>query len=125
MKDPLIVIDDVFNQLLVNTEQNKIRQCFHISSECVRFAEMLDNDKFIFIFEIFESVFSQIGPILDNYEIPDDISKEIKNNIYESIKEIQKYSFNDVNEYLISLQKMRVYSTKMQLYCYRNFNPRE
>jgi hypothetical protein len=125
MKEPLLVLDEVFNQLLANIEQGKLRQCYRISSECVRFNELLDFDKGVYIFEIFESVFSQIGLIFEDFKLPEELSKQMSDDLYNYIKEIRPYINLESTEYLLALQRMRVSATKFQLYCFRNYNTSE
>ena len=119
MKDVIQVLDEKLDSIIIMIGEDHLHGCFTTSMDLSRFSTLAEYDDGIFISEIFESVFSQIGPLFETFQISEDDKKQLLSAITKQIVCI-KNSFQKDNkeELYLGLQQLRSIATKFQIKCY-------
>lgn len=96
----------------------KFRACFRSSRDLTRFAAMSDLKHGVFITEVLESVFLQIGPLFAHYRIPPNDRSDMVANVGKKLSLLSSaYKKEDKNQAYRVLEDLRFDATKFQLKC--------
>lgn len=121
-------IESVFGQRLDRiatlVRDSGFRACFLSSVELTRFASTASFKHGVFISEILESVFVQIGPLFAQYRIPPQERTDIVDGIGKSLSLLAS-SYNEgdkVQSYGI-LEDLRFKATQFQITCISTMEP--
>lgn len=120
MEDIYQIFDNGF-QKLARLEVIGFENCFHIASDLTKIAAYGDFRQGVFVMENLEGVFSQIGTLFENYEIPQDEGSIMKRTINQYISSLASiYRTDNIATYKI-LMDMRFDTTKFQIKCYNTW----
>ena len=116
MKDFDVIFLDNLKQIGELIETRNIQGAYKVSTNLIRFCDITDDEEGIFISELLENVFSQVGPILDNYQLSEQeitgliqILQETYKGVIVAIEEKKRLEIFD------TLVKLRFIATKLQL----------
>ncbi len=116
MKDVIAVFDENLKIIADIVAPNNYRNCLLASANLTQFCNMSEYDDGVLISEILESVFSQVGPLFDDYLISDKEKEGISNDIKSSLKVIiNNYGKSDKNDLYTALKNFRFTATKIQM----------
>lgn len=126
MKDVHQIFAEYFFSLIEPVKQSNYRSCASISTDIIKFSEIVGFDDGVFIGEIFESIFDQITTELSNYQASEEEQQVLKSNILASISLISEcYEEPDKNKLYDYLKKMRLITTRFQFQLRRQCKPRQ
>jgi len=115
MKEVNQIFKEYFFSLVEPVKQSNYRSCASISSDIIKFSEIIGFDDGVFIGEIFESIFMQITNELSNFQSSEEEQQGLKTNILTSIGLISKcYEEPNRTELYNALKEMRLITTKFQ-----------
>jgi len=110
------VIISLINDIKEMAVKQRFANAFGISSELTKFSILVDNEDTILIGEILEGIFSQIGPIFDNYKLNDEeINLFVSGLIADLNSLIVNYQDKNYNKLYLDLKNLRSKSTKLQI----------
>ncbi len=100
-------------------DQANFKNCSNISVDLIRLSTMAEYKDGIFISEILESIFEQIAPLLEGYDIPKDERTSIIAKLHEQISLLSKSYRNDNKEQIYEiLKELRSMTTLLQFKCW-------
>jgi hypothetical protein len=115
MKDVHQIFEEYFFSLIEPVKQSNYRSCAVISSDIIKYSEIIEFEDGVFIGEIFESIFMQITTELSNYQASEEEQQVLKTNILFSISSISKcYEEPDKTILYNNLKEMRLFTTRFQ-----------
>jgi hypothetical protein len=115
MKDLNQISEEYFSSLFDSLDKSNFMSCASISSDFIKFSEIIDFNDGVFIGEIFESVFMQITTEISKYQVTDEEINELKVGLNKSITIVSSiYNESDKNELYNILKEMRLITTKFQ-----------
>jgi hypothetical protein len=77
---------------------------------------MSDYDDGILICELLESVFSQVGPLFEAFQIEENDKKQVLDEMKTHLSQILKnYGVEDKNQLYLGLKEIRATATKFQI----------
>lgn len=116
MKHYQAVIEENLSAIQEMVKIYNFRAAFEIVSDLTKICTLFDDEDGILIMEVLEGIFSQVGPIFENYELSEDLKKEIASiTVGELNKIMDNYkSKNQINIYK-NLRYIRSISTKLQI----------
>lgn len=117
MNDIYQIFDDGF-QRLARLEEIGFESCFHIVSDLTKIAIYADFKQGVFVMEILEGIFAQIGHLFENYDIPKDESAAMKCTINQGISSLPSVYRIDDSATCEILVDMRFAATKFQFKCF-------
>ena len=125
MKDLRQTIDENFDSIRKLLDQGNYSGCSVMSTDLITYSVMSDHSEGIFIGEVFESVFDQIGPLVQMYDIKDEQRNTIHRQLSEQIASLAKsYNAGDKAGMYEALKGMRSTATRFQFDCWRTMKPR-
>ena len=126
MKDILAIFDDSLKEILKALGQENYVGCSTMSTDLITISVLSVYSDGIFMGEIFEGVFDQVGPLLDAYELSDSDRNSLKDGLREQINIIAKsYKIADKGAFYAALRDMRTLATEFQLKCFRTMKSKE
>lgn len=120
MKDIL----EVFNENLLSIynllDSGNLRGCFIGSANLTMFSAMANYDDGVIITEVMQGVFSEVGPLFDEYQIDEKEKEQIITEMKNSVGDIIK-SYNDKNKnnLYLALKNLRHRATQFQMKCWK------
>lgn len=121
MKDVYRIFDDGF-QKLTTLDEIGFKNCFHIAVDLTKIAAYSDFKRGVLVAEVLESVFGQLGPLFEVYDIPEDRKKMIKNKIIQGISSLSSaYKNNNGAAVYEALADVRFAATHFQFECYTSW----
>jgi hypothetical protein len=79
----------------------------------------------VLISEVFESVFDQIAPLFDQYEVSEEDRSVIKEKVKEQVAIVAKsYGIENKIELYEALKNLRVVATDFQFKCFKMMKPK-
>lgn len=117
MKDVYGVFDDGFNRL-ASLREVGFKGCFHLAVDLTRVAAYSDFKQGLLVAEVLEGIFSQIGPLFDRYDIPEDEGKKIIDIIIQDLSSLSSVYRSDSSAAYEILADLRLAATKFQFKCY-------
>lgn len=122
MKDPAIAyterLENIYN--LINEEQ--YRSCFKVSKNLTNFSWTMELKDEVFISEVLESIFNQMGDVLSEYKIPPEKKEKLKNELSNGMKKlISAYSKKNPSELYDCLRELRYSATFHQLHAWQKY----
>ena len=75
-------------QRLTHPDEVGFEACFHLASDITRVATYSDYKHGVLIAEVLEGVFSQIGPLFETYDIPENKIKDISDTISQGLSQL-------------------------------------
>lgn len=116
MKDFDIIFLDNLKQIGELIETRNIQGAYKVSTNLIRFCDTTDDEEGVFISELLENVFSQVGPILDNYQLSEQEITELIQSLQKTYKGfIVAIEEKKRLEIFDTLVKLRFIATKFQL----------
>lgn len=116
MKHYQAVIEENLSTIQEMVKIYNFRAAFNIVSDLTKICTLFDDEDGILIMEVLEGVFSQVGPIFENYEISENIKNEFTSiTIGELDNIMENYKSNNQNEIYKNLRSIRSISTKLQI----------
>ncbi|HIJ07251.1 hypothetical protein [Methanocalculus sp.] len=116
MKDYQAVIEEDFFTIREMVKVYNLRAAFNIVLDLTRICTLFDDDDGIIIMEVLEGVFSQVGSVFDNYDVPENLKTEFASNVVEELdKLIENYKSKNQIEIYKNLRHIRTISTKLQI----------
>lgn len=116
MKDYNTVFLDSLKEIQSLLEDQNYEGAFKTSANIVRFSNTVENPEGVFVSEILEGIFSQVGPIIDNMQLPEQEIAGINKNIQETYSElIIAVDKGNMQEVFKSLVQLRFIATQFQL----------
>lgn len=116
MKHYQAVIEENLSTVQEMVKIYNFRAAFNIVSDLTKICTLFDDEDGILIMEVLEGVFSQVGPIFENYEISENIKNEFTSiTIGELDNIMENYKSNNQNEIYKNLRSIRSISTKLQI----------
>ena len=76
MKDYDTIFMENIKQIGALLEKMDFSSCFKCSMSLTNFCTYIEHSEYVFICEVLEGVFSQVGPIVDNIELPEEEIRE-------------------------------------------------
>jgi len=126
MKDIYQIFDENFKSLIEMTERMELLNCRNTSLDLIRVASLADFKDGVFIIESLESIYTQVGPLLDQYDVPESDRKQIKDQLYQSIVLLsQNYKGNDKAKLYEILRDLRSFATNFQFKCWNYWNTKK
>lgn len=126
MKDVNAVFDESFGIISEYVKSNNYRGAFMVSNNLTMYSLLSDFEDGVFIGEVLEGIFSQIGPLFERYQISETeqsmISKEIQ-TLNDKLRRVFKIKSNE--ELFSTLKSMRSIATKFQIRCIQSAKIRE
>jgi len=120
MKDLFQVFDENFDMIQRLLDQQNLAGCSSISTDLITISRMSNFEDGVFIGEVFESVFDQVSPLFDQYEIKAEDRDSMMQSFKEQVALTQKlYKDQDKTELYNSLKKLRNVATEFQFKCWR------
>ena len=122
MKDIYQIFDENFETLARFVGKTGFKNCFNIVADLNRISTFSDFRRGVLIAEILEGVFSQIDPLLKQYDIPDTDRKQMEDKISQNIVLLSSTYKNDDKEKLYEiLEDLRFTATAFQFKCWNNW----
>jgi len=119
MKDIYQIFDENFKVLIEMTEKMNLVNCMNTALDLTRVSALADFKDGLFVSETLENVFSQVGPLLDQYNIPEEDRKQIKEKMYQSMILLsQNYKADDKVKLYEILRDLRSHATCFQFKCW-------
>jgi hypothetical protein len=116
MKDFGTVFNENINLINNSLSEMDFASCFRLSGGLTHFLSYTENAEYIFVSEVLESVFSQVGPIIDNVQVPDDEFNEFMSKMKEAYSDlIIALEHDNKIEIFDSLVLLRFIATQFQL----------
>lgn len=105
-------IEQIGNLLL----EMDFASCFKLSGGLTHFNSYTENAEYIFISEVLEGIFSQVGPIVDDIQVPEDEFNNFTSKIQEAYYNLKiAIEHNNKIEIFDSLVSLRFIATQFQL----------
>lgn len=116
MKDYEAVVKENFSIIREMVEIHNFRSAFTVVSDLTKICALFDDEDGIIIMEVLEGVFSQVGPVFENYELSENVQNEFTSiAIAELDKLIENYTSKNQIEIYRSIRYLRSISTKLQI----------
>jgi len=120
MKDVITVFDENLNSIVEMLNSNNLKGCYFLSSSLTMFSHLSEYHDAVLISEVLESVFSQVGPLLDDEKVTPDAREQALTLLKQPLQEIiDNYQKDDKNELYAALKNIRVRATGIQLMCWK------
>ena len=117
MKDSKQVFDEGL-QRLTHLDEVGFEACFHLASDITMVATYSDYKHGVLIAEVLEGVFSQIGPLFEMYDIPENEIKDISDTISQGLSKLLSVYTDDSSAAFEILADLRFAATKFQVKCH-------
>ena len=119
MKNCHEVFDENFAVIIEELKKGNFKGCFRLSVDLTVYSTLSEYKEGVLISETLESVFSQVGPIFDEFEVDKDETVQIFTELISAVDDIlNKYKKNDI-ELLNALVSIRFIATKFQMRCWK------
>ena len=119
MKDIYQIFDENFKVLIEMTEKMNLLGCMNTSVDLTRIATMADFKDGVLVSETLEGVFTQLGPLMEQYDIPEAERKQIKEKMHQNMILLsQNYKANDKAKLYEILRDLRSLATCFQFKCW-------
>ena len=121
MKDVYQILDEGF-QSLSRLDEISFNNCLHMAIDLTRVATYSDFKQGVLIAEVLEGVFSQVGSLFEQYDVPKEDGKQIKDTIRQNIASLSSvYKNNDEAQLFKILADLRFAATSFQFHCYTHW----
>lgn len=115
MKDAHVVFEECLQDMIKLVGEPNLRGCFIIATDLTRSSALSDFKRGVFIAEILENVFVQVGSTFDKYVVSKDDEKEIIDNMTQNLSALlSDYKGDKVKLYDI-LEDLRFTATMFQI----------
>lgn len=122
LKDIYQIFDKQFENILAMIDQYRFQNCANISVDLIRISTLSDYKDGILISEVLESVFGQIHPLFQEYEISKDEKDSIIVKLCDQISLLSKSYRKDNKEQTYEiLKELRSMTTFLQFKCWNIF----
>ena len=126
MKDIYQIFDENLEMLARFVGKTDFKNCFNIVADLNRISTFSDFRGGVLIAEILEGIFSQVGSLLKQYDIPDTDRKQMEDKIGQNIILLSSTYKNDDKEKLYDiLEDLRFTVTAFQFKCWNNWKRKE
>ncbi len=104
------------------SDKGDFKTCFNIASNLTRIAVFANFKRGVLVAEILEGVFSQVGPIFDQYSIPEEDKEQTKDRIREHIIALSSaYNGADKAGLYDIVENLRFTATDFQFKCWNQW----
>ena len=122
MKDPAIAYKERLENILNLINEEQYESCFNVSKNLTNFSWTMELKDEVFISEVLEGAYNQMGNLLSEYKIPPEKREEIKNELSNGIKKlISAYSKKNPSELYDCLRELRYSATFHQLHAWQKY----
>ena len=122
MKDPAIAYKERLENILNLINEEKYKNCYNVSKNLTNFGWTIELKDEVFISEILEGIYDQVGDLLSDYKIPPEKRDELKNELSSGMKKlISAYSEKDPTELYDCLRELRYSATFHQLHGWQKY----
>ena len=125
MKDIYQIFAENLETLAGFVGKTGFKNCFNIVADLNRISTFSDFRGGVLIAEILEGVFSQIDPLLKQYDIPDTNRKQMEGKISQNIVLLSSYKNNNKEKLYEILKDLRFTVTAFQFKCWNNWKRKE
>lgn len=101
--------------------KRNLRACFVTAANMTRLFALLDFKRGVFICEVLDGVFSQPGPLFDNYKVPQGDANEQTDNIARNLRALMSDYKGDKSQLYDILEDVRGTATAFQSKCISTF----
>jgi len=119
MKDAREVFDESLKSISGMLDSNNVKGSFFLSSYLTTFAHMSNDSDGVFIAEILENVFSQVGPLLEDEKVSQPARMHAIALLKKPLKGIVDNYCGDKNKLYLALRDLRVQATSIQFMCWK------
>jgi len=119
MKDAREVFDESLKSISEMLDSNNVKGSFFLSSYLTTFAHMSDYPDGVFISEVLENVFSQVGPLLEDEKVSQSARVQAIVLLKKPFQGIVDNYRGDKNKLYAALRDLRVQATSIQLMCWK------
>jgi hypothetical protein len=115
MKETREVFEDSLKSIEDMLNANNLKGCYMLSNYLTTFAHMSDYPDALFIAEVLEGIFSQVGPILEEPTVTPVARDQAIGLLKKPLHEIISNHRNDKSKLYNALKDMRFQATGIQL----------
>ncbi len=120
------VFDEHLETMTHLVENEAFKNCFNMSKDLTHISTLANFKRGVFVAEVLEGIFSQVGPLFTRYIIPESDKNKLKNQIHEDILKLSSaYKSSDVVSLYEILENMRFIATSFQSKCTSLFKRNE
>ena len=122
MKDPQIAYKERLENILNLIDDQQYMSCFQVARNLTNFSWTMELKDEVFISEVLESLFSQMGELIETYKIPQEIRDELKIQLLTLMQKLIKtYPENNPSDLYESLKELRYAATYHQLNTWQKY----
>lgn len=125
MKDAHVSFEESLQSMMDLSGRRNFRGCFAVAANMTRLSALLDFKRGVFIAEVLEGVFSQIGPLFDTYAVPSDDATGLVDNVTKNLRALLSDYKGDKARLYDILEDMRSTATAFQIKCTSDALPKD
>ncbi len=123
MKDPQIAYKERLENILKLTTDEQYMSCFQITRNLTNFSWTMELKDEVFISEVLEALFKQMGNLIETYKIPQEIREDIKIQLSVLMKKlIETYPKTSPSDLYESLKELRYAATYHQFNVWQKYS---
>ena len=120
------IFDENFDTICGLIEDKNYSGSSNIATDLITISVMSNFRDGLFIGEVFEGVFDQIGVTLENFKVPEEDQKALREKVREYVTLVSRtYKNKDKGAVYEALLNLRVTATEFQFKCYKTMKPKE
>ena len=120
MKNVSEVFKENLQHISNSLDSDNLRACYIGSANLTMFSVMSDYDDGVIITEVLQGIFSEIGPLFDDYQIEIKDREQLMDEMKKYMKDIIKnYDEKNKNDLYSALKNLRHVATKFQMQCWK------
>jgi len=122
MKDTVTIFNERLDNIMNNLQTGNYTVCYNIAHDLVSLAWNLELKDEVFISEVLEAIFDNLRSTIDNYDIPADKAKEMREQMIKLMQPF-KDAYKSKNPTLLynTLREMRYHTTFHQLNAWQKY----
>ncbi len=122
MKDPQIAFKERLENIWNLIKDEQYMSCYNIAKNLTNFSWTVELKDEVFIGEILEALFKEMGDLIEEYKIPKEIREELKTKLSSSMaKLVEKYPRKNPTELYDCLKELRYTATYYQLNAWQKY----
>ena len=122
MKDPQIAYKERLENILNLINDEQYMSCFQVARNLTNFSWTMELKDEVFISEVLEVLFREMGQLIETYKIPQKIREELKIQLSVLTKKlIEMYPKNNPSDLYKSLKELRYAATYCQLNAWQKY----
>jgi hypothetical protein len=123
MKDIVTIFNERLDNMISNLQTGNYSVCFNIAHDLVNLAWNLELKDEVFVSEVLESIFSNLRSTIENYDVPADKAKELREQMVKLMQPI-KDAYKSKNPTLLynALRELRYCATHNQFNAWQKYD---